>query len=115
DVQIKGYPVLLPLDVLMVLTANPEDYTARGKIITPLKDRIGSEIRTHYPQTLEHAMAITQQEAWVRRNGEARVLIPQFLQELVESIAFEARQEKKIDKRSGVSQRMPITCLRIWF
>src|SRR5579871_2869380 len=111
DVQIKGYPVRLPLDVLMVFTANPEDYTARGKIITPLKDRIGSEIRTHYPQTLEHAMAITQQEAWVRRNGEARLLIPQFLQELVESIAFEARQEKKIDKRSGVSQRMPITCL----
>ncbi len=111
DVQIKGYPVRLPLDVLLVFTANPEDYTARGKIITPLKDRIGSEIRTHYPQTLEHAMAITQQEAWVRRNGDARLVIPQFIQEVVESIAFEARQEKKIDKRSGVSQRMPITCL----
>jgi magnesium chelatase subunit I len=111
DVQIKGYPVRLPLDVLLVFTANPEDYTARGKIITPLKDRIGSEIRTHYPQTLEHAIAITQQEAWVRRNGDARVVIPQFIQEVVESIAFEARQEKKIDKRSGVSQRMPITCL----
>jgi magnesium chelatase subunit I len=67
DVQIKGYPVRLPLDVCMVFTANPEDYTARGKIITPLKDRIGSEIRTHYPATLEQGVAITQQEAWTER------------------------------------------------
>ena len=67
DVQIKGYPVRLPLDVLLVFTANPEDYTARGKIITPLKDRIGSEIRTHYPLTVEHGIAITEQEAWTRR------------------------------------------------
>lgn len=111
DVQIKGYPVRLPLDVVIVFTANPEDYTARGKIITPLKDRIGSEVRTHYPQTLEHALAITAQEAWTERNGAARMVIPQFIREVVESIAFEARQEKKIDKRSGVSQRMPITCL----
>ncbi|HEX5481957.1 MAG TPA: magnesium chelatase [Terriglobia bacterium] len=111
DVQIKGYPVRLPLDVVLVFTANPEDYTARGKIITPLKDRIGSEIRTHYPQTLEHAIAITTQEAWTERNGRGRMVIPQFIREVVESIAFEARQEKKIDKRSGVSQRLPITCL----
>ena len=69
DVQIKGYPVRLPLDVLMVFSANPEDYTARGKIITPLKDRIGSEIRTHYPATRQHAMAITAQEAWVDAPG----------------------------------------------
>ena len=69
DVQIKGYPVRLPLDVALVFTANPEDYTARGKIITPLKDRIGSEIRTHYPATLEHGMAITAQEAWTERAG----------------------------------------------
>ncbi len=111
DVQIKGYPVRLPLDVALVFTANPEDYTARGKIITPLKDRIGSEIRTHYPQTIEHGMAITAQEAWTSRGGQTRTVIPPFIAEVVETIAFEARQEKKIDKRSGVSQRMPITCL----
>jgi len=111
DVQIKGYPVRLPLDVAMVFTANPEDYTARGKIITPLKDRIGSEIRTHYPASLEHGIAITAQEAWTDRNGGERLVIPQFVREVIETIAFEARQEKKIDKRSGVSQRMPITCL----
>ena len=67
DVQIKGYPVRLPLDLMLVFTANPEDYTARGKIITPLKDRIGSEIRTHYPATLEQGIAITEQEAWLER------------------------------------------------
>src|SRR5437667_2444156 len=111
DVQIKGYPVRLPLDVVLVFTANPEDYTARGKIITPLKDRIGSEIRTHYPVSIEHGIAITDQEAWTDRDGGARPVIPQFVREVIESIAFEARQEKKIDKRSGVSQRMPITCL----
>jgi magnesium chelatase subunit I len=111
DVQIKGYPVRLPLDVALVFTANPEDYTARGKIITPLKDRIGSEIRTHYPVSLEHAMAITAQEAWTHRNGGTKLVIPQFLREVVESIAFVARQEKRVDKRSGVSQRVPITCL----
>jgi magnesium chelatase subunit I len=111
DVQIKGYPVRLPLDVALVFTANPEDYTARGKIITPLKDRIGSEIRTHYPASLEHAMAITAQEAWTHRNGPTKLVIPAFLREVVESIAFVARQEKRVDKRSGVSQRVPITCL----
>jgi magnesium chelatase subunit I len=111
DVQIKGYPVRLPLDVALVFTANPEDYTARGKIITPLKDRIGSEIRTHYPASLEDAMAITAQEAWTQRNGRTKVVIPEFVREVVESIAFVARQEKRVDKRSGVSQRVPITCL----
>ncbi len=111
DVQIKGYPVRLPLDVVLVFTANPEDYTARGKIITPLKDRIGSEIRTHYPTTLEHGIAITSQEAWSDRDGSLHLTIPGFIRELIETIAFEAREEKKIDKRSGVSQRMPITCL----
>ena len=111
DVQIKGYPVRLPLDVMLVFTANPEDYTARGKIITPLKDRIGSEIRTHYPATLEHAMAITAQEAWTERPDMERLTVPPFVCEVIESIAFEARQEKKIDKRSGVSQRLPISAL----
>jgi magnesium chelatase subunit I len=111
DVQIKGYPVRLALDIALVFTANPEDYTARGKIITPLKDRIGSEIRTHYPATLEEGLAITAQEAWTDRPGEKRLVIPQFIREIVEAIAFEARADKRVDKRSGVSQRMPITCL----
>lgn len=114
DVQIKGYPVRLPLDVLMVFSANPEDYTARGKIITPLKDRIGSEIRTHYPATRHHAMAITKQEAWTARHGrEAAVAIdvPEFVREVVEEVAFQARQDSKVDKRSGVSQRLPISLL----
>ncbi len=109
DVQIKGYPVRLPIDVCMVFTANPEDYTARGKIITPLKDRIGSEIRTHYPATVEQGVAITQQEAWTERGRELRV--PRYIREVAEGVAFAARRDKKIDKRSGVSQRLPITAL----
>jgi magnesium chelatase subunit I len=108
DVQIKGYPIRLPLDVLMVFSANPEDYTARGKIITPLKDRIGSEIRTHYPATRHHAMTITSQEAWLQRGN---VRLPEFVREAVEEVAVQARLDQKIDKRSGVSQRLPISLL----
>lgn len=111
DVQIKGYPVRLPLDVMLVFTANPEDYTARGKIITPLKDRIGSEIRTHYPLTLESGMAITEQEAWTERHGAVRMIMPKYIREVVEQIAFLARDDKRVDKRSGVSQRLPISVL----
>ena len=111
DVQIKGYPVRLPLDVLLTFTANPEDYTARGKIITPLKDRIGSEIITHYPESVELGMEITEQEAWTERAGATAVRVPDFIAEVVERIAFEARTDKRIDRRSGVSQRMPITVL----
>src|SRR5205809_4788134 len=112
DVQIKGYPVRLNLDVALVFTANPEDYTARGKIITPLKDRIGSEITTHYPLSVELGTAITQQEAWVDRNGGTRsIRIPDFMSELIERIAFEAREDKRVDRRSGVSQRLPISVL----
>src|SRR5689334_2775274 len=95
DVQIKGYPVRLPLDLLMVFSANPEDYTARGKIITPLKDRIGSEIRTHYPATRQQAMLITAQEAWMTRDGASLDLdlaVPDFVREIVEEVAFQARQ-----------------------
>ncbi len=110
DVQIKGYPIRLPLDVLICFTANPEDYTARGKIITPLKDRIGSEVMTHYPESVEIGMAITQQEAWASRGG-LPVRVPDFISEVIERIAFEARMDKRIDKRSGVSQRMPISVL----
>ncbi|HTU41482.1 MAG TPA: hypothetical protein VMF10_07210 [Candidatus Aquilonibacter sp.] len=110
DVQIKGYPIRLPLDIAIVFSANPEDYTARGKIITPLKDRIGSEIRTHYPATVDEGIAITSQEAWTRRNGHAMNL-PNYIQQVIERIAFSAREDKKIDKRSGVSQRLPITAM----
>ncbi|MBK8005113.1 MAG: magnesium chelatase [Gemmatimonadetes bacterium] len=110
DVQIKGYPVRLPLDVLLAFTANPEDYTARGKIITPLKDRIGSEIITHYPRSVELGMAITAQEAWTQR-GRRPVRTPDFVLEVIERVAFEARGDKRVDKRSGVSQRLPISVL----
>src|ERR1700743_931799 len=112
DVQIKGYPVRLELDVALVFSANPEDYTARGKIVTPLKDRIGSEIRTHYPETLEEGMAITAQEAWSER-GSTKINIPQYLREVIEQVAFSAREDKKVDKRSGVSQRLPIATMEL--
>ncbi len=116
DVQIKGYPVRLRLDVSLVFSANPEDYTARGKIITPLKDRIGSEIRTHYPRSRQDAMAITLQEAWTDRGqavpaGAPRIEVPAFIREIVEEIALHARADQKVDKRSGVSQRLSITTL----
>jgi magnesium chelatase subunit I len=110
DVQIKGYPIRIPLDVLLVFSANPEDYTARGKIITPLKDRIGSEINTHYPMTLEEGVEITGQEAWLRRGG-LDLFVPEFITRTVEQVAFEARKDQRVDKRSGVSQRLPITVM----
>ena len=112
DVQIKGYPVRLELDVVLAFSANPEDYTARGKIVTPLKDRIGSEIRTHYPETIEEGMAITAQEAWSER-GSTKINIPQYLREVIEQVAFSAREDKKVDKRSGVSQRLPIATMEL--
>jgi magnesium chelatase subunit I len=118
DVQIKGYPIRLPLDVAIVFSANPEDYTARGKIITPLKDRIGSEIRTHYPATVEEGIEITAREAWIDRQNDreiggkgTRLHIPKYVNEVIERIAFAARDDKKIDKRSGVSQRLPISAI----
>jgi magnesium chelatase subunit I len=111
DIQIKGYPLRLPLDVLLVFTANPEDYTARGKIITPLKDRLGAEIRTHYPTSIEDGITITTQEAWTQRDSSIKVEVPDYLREVVEEIAFQAREDKRVDKRSGVSQRLPITTL----
>jgi magnesium chelatase subunit I len=112
DVQIKGYPVRLALDVALVFSANPEDYTARGKIVTPLKDRIGSEIRTHYPESLEEGIAITSQEAWSER-GHIDTEVPQYVREIVEQVAFSARQDKRVDKRSGVSQRLPISTMEL--
>ena len=110
DVQVKGYPIRLALDVFMVFTANPEDYTARGKIITPLKDRIGAEIRTHYPEELETGVSITGQEAWTGRD-DLPIEVPDFVAETVERVAFLARKDKRVDQRSGVSQRMPISVM----
>ncbi|MBZ9712627.1 ATP-binding protein [Deinococcus multiflagellatus] len=109
DVQIKGYPIRLELDVMLVFSANPEDYTARGKIVTPLKDRIGSEIRTHYPTDVGLGMAITEQEA-VR---DPSVTVPPFMAELIEEIAFQAREDGRVDKLSGVSQRLPISLMEV--
>ncbi|MGA2720296.1 MAG: magnesium chelatase, partial [Candidatus Acidiferrales bacterium] len=111
DIQIKGYPVRMALDVLLVFTANPEDYTARGKIITPLKDRIGSEIRTHYPATVAEGMSITAQESWTERDAKRRIEVPGYIREIVEEVAFQAREDKRVDRRSGVSQRLPISTL----
>ncbi len=111
DVQIKGYPMRLPLDVALVFSANPEDYTARGKIITPLKDRIGSEIRTHYPATVEEGIAITAQEAWTEAQRTSSCTFRTSCSEVIERVAFVAREDKRIDKRSGVSQRLPISAM----
>ncbi|HET9134693.1 MAG TPA: magnesium chelatase [Gemmatimonadales bacterium] len=113
DVQIKGYPVRMPLDVMLAFTANPEDYTARGKIITPLKDRIGSEIRTHAPRSVADGMAITAQEAWLGDGESSRARVPEIVAEVVERIAFEAREDQRVDRRAGVSQRLSIALLEV--
>ncbi len=105
DIQIRGFNIRFPLDVLMVFTANPEDYTNRGAIITPLKDRIDAQILTHYPKTLEIGVAVTRQEAWQERD-EVEVEIPHYFREIVEQMAFEARASEYIDQKSGVSARM---------
>jgi len=111
DIQIRGFPVRIPLDIVIAYTANPEDYTNRGSIITPLKDRIGSQILTHYPPTIEHGIKITRQEAVESRNGGGTTHIPHFFREIIEQIAVEARQSEFVDHKSGVSVRMTITCL----
>lgn len=114
DLQIRGFPIRIPLDMCIVYTANPEDYTNRGNIITPLKDRIDAQILTHYPESLEEATAITRQEAWTDRetsSGDVRIIIPELFRELVERVAFEARKSEYVDRNSGVSARMPITLL----
>jgi magnesium chelatase subunit I len=108
DIQIRGFPVRIPLDLLLTFTANPEDYTNRGNIITPLKDRIDSQILTHYPRSIEDAIRITRQEAWVSRDGGEPVTVPAFMEEILEEIAFVARGSEHVDQSSGVSQRLPI-------
>lgn len=113
DLQIRGFPIRIPLDLCIVYTANPEDYTNRGNIITPLKDRIDAQIITHYPESLDEAKSITQQEAWTSRDedGGVTVHVPDLYREIVELVAFEARKSEYVDRNSGVSARMPITLL----
>ncbi len=107
DLQIRGFPIRVPLDIMLVFTANPEDYTNRGNIITPLKDRIASQINTHYPNSISEAKKITVQEAWADRGRE--VYIPDIIRDIIEQIAFEARQSEYVDQSSGVSARLPIS------
>ncbi|MFT5515014.1 MAG: magnesium chelatase subunit I [Rhodothermales bacterium] len=106
DIQIRGFNIRFPLDLLMVFSANPEDYTNRGSIITPLKDRIDSQIITHYPKTVETGIAITEQEAWQERPGRVQVVVPRYFREIIEQVAFEARASEYVDQNSGVSARM---------
>lgn len=109
DVQIRGFKLRLPLDILFVFTANPEDYTNRGSIVTPLKDRIQSQILTHYPKSLENALAITEQEADVAEEQKEKVIVSDLVKRLIEQVAFEARGSEFVDKKSGVSARLTIS------
>ena len=109
DLQIRGFKLRLPLDVMFVFTANPEDYTNRGSIVTPLKDRIQSQILTHYPKSLETALEITEQEAEINAEQKARVKVSDLIKRLIEQIAFEARESELVDKKSGVSARLTIS------
>ncbi len=111
DIQIRGFNIRIPLDVLMVFSANPEDYTNRGSIITPLKDRIDSQIITHYPKTIELGVQITRQEAWEDRDDAVKVHLPHYFREIIEQIAFEARASEYIDQKSGVSVRLTRSAL----
>ena len=116
DLQIRGFPVRIPLDILLVFSANPEDYTNRGSIITPLKDRISSQILTHYPADVETAAAITRQEAWLDRDAEtAPVVLTDPVRLLVEEIAFAARESDMVDQTSGVSARLSISALELLY
>ncbi|MGQ9805577.1 MAG: sigma 54-interacting transcriptional regulator [Chlorobiales bacterium] len=111
DIQIRGFQVRIPLDIFIIYSANPEDYTNRGNIITPLKDRIDSQIITHYPKTIEIGIKITEQEAWTKRPSEVAVKVPYYFKEIIEHIAFEARRSEYVDQKSGVSARLTITAM----
>ena len=111
DIQIRGFNVRIPLDIFMAFSANPEDYTNRGNIITPLKDRIDAQIITHYPKELETGIEITKQEAWHDREESPKVYVPRIYREVIERAAFEARESEYVDQKSGVSTRMTITAL----
>ncbi|MFQ6009389.1 MAG: magnesium chelatase, partial [Candidatus Zixiibacteriota bacterium] len=106
DIQVRGFPLRVPLDMLLVFTANPEDYTNRGNIITPLKDRIDSQIMTHYPKTLEDAKQITTQEIVPK---EKKITVPEFLRDIIEEVSFQARSSEYVDQSSGVSARVSIS------
>ncbi len=112
DLQIRGFPLRIPLDIVLVFSANPEDYTNRGNIITPLRDRIDSQIKTHYPLTLEDGLKITKQEAWIRRDG-GEVSFPEYFREIIETVAVEARKSEFVDQGSGVSARVTISALEL--
>ncbi len=111
DIQIRGFNVRIPLDISMAFSANPEDYTNRGNIITPLKDRIDAQIITHYPKEVEIGINITKQEAWDKRDENIKVTIPEVYREVLEQAAFEARESEYVDQKSGVSTRMTITAM----
>jgi len=108
DIQIRGFKLRMPLDILFVFTANPEDYTNRGSIVTPLKDRIESQILTHYPKNVDTALAITEQEADIHNEQKGRVLVSDLVKRLIEQVSFEARSSEYVDKKSGVSARLTI-------
>jgi magnesium chelatase subunit I len=108
DIQIRGFKLRMPLDILFVFTANPEDYTNRGSIVTPLKDRIESQILTHYPKNIDHALMITEQEADITDDQKVRVKVSDMLKRIIEQVAFEARTSEFVDKKSGVSARLTI-------
>ena len=109
DIQIRGFKLRMPLDILFVFTANPEDYTNRGSIVTPLKDRIQSQILTHYPKSIETSLEITEQEAHILEEQKAKVSVSDLVKRLIEQVAFEARSNEYVDKKSGVSARLPIS------
>ena len=109
DIQIRGFKLRMPLDILFVFTANPEDYTNRGSIVTPLKDRIQSQILTHYPKDVETSLAITEQEANILEEQQQRINVSDLVKRLIEQVAFEARSNEYVDKKSGVSARLTIT------
>ena len=112
EIQIRGFKVRLPLDIQFIFTSNPEDYTNRGTIVTPLKDRIGSQILTHYPESIEIAKKITEQESKLDSKVISKIHIPEIARDIIEQISFEARESDLIDKKSGVSARMSITSLQ---
>ncbi len=112
DLQIRGFPIRIPMDIMLVFSANPEDYTSRGNIITPLKDRIDSQVLTHYPRDVATARKITDQESWLDR-GERDIAVPDMIRDLIERIAFRARESELVDQSSGVSARMPISAVEL--
>ncbi|MEM8783365.1 MAG: magnesium chelatase [Planctomycetota bacterium] len=122
DIQVRGYPIRLPLDLTLVFSANPEDYTNRGRIVTPLKDRIGSVIRTHYPRSVIESVKITGENAWISRNGgqpdgdphelkTPKVEVPEYLATVIETMVAQARESSHINQASGVSVRCSIACM----